>query len=189
MSANDARPLRVAFAGASGTGKSTLARFVAERYGLEMNPVGSRSVAAAMGFASPYDVDAAGQRGAFQRRLQLEKATWEDERASFVTDRTFLDEMAYTMMHDVSAVTAAYYATAERGMARYTHVFVCPIDVFQKVGDDPHRKKDPTYHRLFECALDGLLQKSQRSIMLTLWRLYKSDQTWRQEMIATHLER
>lgn len=51
--------MRIAFAGSSGTGKTTLARFVSETYGLPINPVGSRSVAQAMGFSSPYDVDRA----------------------------------------------------------------------------------------------------------------------------------
>lgn len=57
--------MKVAFAGASGTGKSTLARWVAETYNLPFNPVGSRSVAKSMGFVGedgegrPYDVDQA----------------------------------------------------------------------------------------------------------------------------------
>lgn len=50
---------RIAFVGASGTGKSTIAVPLAERLGLPFNTVGSRSTAASMGFASPYDVDKA----------------------------------------------------------------------------------------------------------------------------------
>jgi hypothetical protein len=57
--------MKIAFAGASGTGKSTLARWTAETYNLPFNPVGSRSVAKSMGFVGedgegrPYDVDQA----------------------------------------------------------------------------------------------------------------------------------
>ena len=57
--------MRIAFCGASGTGKSTLAKWIVENAaelkldGIELNPVGSRSVAKAMGFSSPYDVDKA----------------------------------------------------------------------------------------------------------------------------------
>ena len=65
--------VRIAMAGASGTGKTTLMNFLAKEYGLPVNPVGSRSVSAAMGFASPYDVDKAGKRSEFQRRLVTEK--------------------------------------------------------------------------------------------------------------------
>lgn len=53
------RTLRIAFCGASGTGKTTLAKAIQQKYGLELNPVGSRSVSKAMGFDSPYDVDKA----------------------------------------------------------------------------------------------------------------------------------
>jgi hypothetical protein len=52
-------PLRAAFCGASGTGKTTLAKMVMEEFGLELTPIGSRSVAKELGFKSPYDVDKA----------------------------------------------------------------------------------------------------------------------------------
>jgi len=55
------QPLRIAFAGASGTGKTTLAKYVYEVMAPDMkfNPIGSRSVSKMMGFNSPYDVDMA----------------------------------------------------------------------------------------------------------------------------------
>jgi hypothetical protein len=49
----------VSFAGASGTGKTTLATWLSERLGVPRNPVGSRSVALSMGFENPYDTDKA----------------------------------------------------------------------------------------------------------------------------------
>ena len=49
--------MRIAFCGASGTGKTTLATWLAEELGISFNPVGSRSTAASMGFSNPYDVD------------------------------------------------------------------------------------------------------------------------------------
>ena len=51
--------MRIAFCGASGTGKTTLAKWLAEELKYEMNPVGSRSTARRMGFNNPYDVDKA----------------------------------------------------------------------------------------------------------------------------------
>jgi hypothetical protein len=60
--------MRVALAGVGATGKSTLARYISEKYDLPINPVGSRSTAKAMGFVGPdgegrpYDVDKASVR-------------------------------------------------------------------------------------------------------------------------------
>lgn len=51
--------MRIAFCGASGTGKTTLARVIGQELGLSMNPHGSRSTAKKMGFSNPYDVDRA----------------------------------------------------------------------------------------------------------------------------------
>jgi len=51
--------MRVAFCGASGTGKTTLAAYVSSTYGVPLNPVGSRSTATRLGFQSPYHVDKA----------------------------------------------------------------------------------------------------------------------------------
>lgn len=149
---------RIALCGASGTGKTTLARWVADTYGLPLNPVGSRSVAAAMGFESPYDVDRAGKRGEFQRRLQAEKVRWELEHDAFVTDRTTLDELAYTWAHDhATAIERDYFDRAHAHMSRYTLVVRCPVDVFCSLDDDPKRLNDMRYQRAFDAHLHGLL--------------------------------
>lgn len=154
--------LRIAFAGASGTGKTTICEYLTTELGLPFNPVGSRSVSKAMGFDSPYDVDQAGRRAEFQRRLLSEKAAWEAEHDGFVTDRTTLDNLAYTMLHDVYCVTADMLDQAIEGMARYTHIVYCPVDVFCHVGDDPARVKDTTYHTLYDIVVEGLIHRYRR---------------------------
>lgn len=162
--------LRVGLMGASGTGKSTLASYISEKYGLEMNPVGSRSVAKAMGFESPYDVDKAGKRAEFQRRLVIEKRAWEDARESFVVDRTTLDNLAYTMLHDIYAVDEALLESIAAGMQRYTHVIYCPVDAFCNPGNDTARVKDMTYHKLYDLTLKALLDR-YRPTKAAVWRL------------------
>lgn len=151
--------LRIAFAGSSGTGKTTLSNFLAEEYSLPFNPVGSRSVAKAMGFASPYDVDKAGKRAEFQRRLVLEKRAWEDEHESFVVDRTTMDNLAYTMLHDVHAIDEEFLSACATGMHRYTHIIYCPVSVFCNPGDDTARMKSPAYHKVYDVALEGLVRR------------------------------
>lgn len=150
---------RLAFCGASGTGKTTLATWISATYGLPLNPVGSRSVARAMGFDSAYDTDAAGKRGEFQMRLAKEKTEWEAARSEFVTDRTTFDNLTYSMLHNCQNVDDALFEVVRGGVSRYQYIVYCPTSVFIDVGDDPERLKSITYQQLYDATLWGLLQK------------------------------
>lgn len=150
---------RIAFCGSSGTGKSTLATALAAWLKIPLNPIGSRSVAESMGFASPYDVDLAGMRGEFQRNLILQKIGWEFRHEEFVSDRTLIDNLAYTTMHDIASVTEDMVFSVFSGMTRYTHIIHCPVDVFCNPGGDPQRVQDLTYHQVFDAVLSGLLDR------------------------------
>lgn len=178
-------PRRIAFCGASGTGKTTLSQYVAAALDLDLNPVGSRSVAKAMGFESPYDVDKAGRRAEFQRRLVTEKRAWEDAHDRFVTDRTTLDNLAYTMLHDVHAVDAALLDQVVAGLTRYTHVIYCPSKVFCNPAGDPARVPDLTYHHLYDAALRGLLLRYLPNV--PLWTMSTSDAESRRARVRSIL--
>lgn len=159
--------LRIALTGCSGSGKSVLAKWISETYGLEYNPVGSRSVAKEMGFATPYDVDQAGKRAEFQKRLLAAKIEWEASRNEFVTDRSTLDNLVYSMLHDVHSIDADFYeCVIDWNRSRYTHVLYCPFDVFCKPDGDPNRVQDLTYHACFDGALYGFLRRER---WYTLW--------------------
>jgi hypothetical protein len=155
----DKMPNRIAFAGSSGTGKTTLAKYIADEFKLPINPVGSRSVSEAMGFASPYDVDKAGRRAEFQHRIVTEKRAWEDAHEEFVTDRTTLDNLVYTMFHDVHAVSESLYDSVIQGLSRYTLVIYCPFSSFCNPNGDSARVQDMTYHKLFDTVLRAMIQK------------------------------
>ncbi len=151
---------RIGFAGASGTGKSWLASLLATELGLPMCPVGSRQVAEQMGYANPYDVDRVpGARRAFQVELLARKIEWERARAGFVSDRTPVDNLAYTALHDVYAIDEGMLARARQHFHTYTHVIVCWRSGFHRLGDDPARVADPTYHAIYEACLMGMLEE------------------------------
>lgn len=152
--------IRVAFCGASGTGKSTLADSVINKYNFLLNPVGSRSVSRSMGFAAPYDVDAAGQRDEFQRKLFEQKRDWEKSHDSFVSDRASFDNLVYATMHGarMKLEEIGEYVDA---MHRYTHVVYCPVASFHRLGDDPARVKEIGYHHMFDLLLRALLAEYQ----------------------------
>ena len=151
--------IRLALAGASGTGKTTVARWVSSTYKIPMNPIGSRSVAKSMGFQNPYDVDKAGRRAEFQRKLVTEKCGWEAAHEDFVVDRTTLDNLAYTMLHDVYSVDRSLLNDIVQGLGRYTHIVICPVDVFINLGEDPNRVKSEVYHELYDTTIQALIRK------------------------------
>lgn len=158
---------RIAFCGASGTGKSVLADYIQKRYNLEYNPVGSRSVAKDMGFDNPYDVDAAGRRLEFQGRLLRAKIEWEEQHETFVSDRTTLDNLAYTILHSPGTVSDTYWEESFKALSRYDVIFYTPLSSFHSCAGDPARKSDPTYHKGYDALLVGLLKQS-KTLVLTV---------------------
>jgi hypothetical protein len=178
--------IRIGISGSSGTGKSTLARFISDTYGLPMNPVGSRSTANEMGFESPYDVDKAGRREEFQRRLQASKIAWETSHESFVTDRTTLDELVYTTFHDVkTACSASYYDAAIGHMSRYDMVFYCPADKFLNLDGDPKRLDDIRYQKNFDRCLFGHLMQIEPH---WFYKMFSAKLKHREEQIAEAID-
>jgi len=151
--------IRLALCGASGTGKSTIAEAIAAQLSLPICPVGSRSVAASMGFDNPYDVDAAGKRSEFQRALLSQKIAWEREVGAFVTDRTHLDNLAYTLMHAHETADEGFRTAVRAAMPIYTHIVFCPVDAFHNLAGDPARVNDVLYHSDYQRRLRRLLNE------------------------------
>ena len=92
-------PLRIYFVGAHATGKTTLARWVRDRYGLPMISEVARGVLAEMearldGLRANIDLVDLYQAQVFDRQIQAEAA----QEGSFVSDRAFCN-LAYACHH------------------------------------------------------------------------------------------
>lgn len=148
--------MRIAISGCSGTGKTTLARAISEKYGIPLNPIGARSVALEMGFDNPYDVDAAGKRVEFQKRLFEGKRDWELAHDDFVTDRSYLDNLTYCALHMAEHLEDGAIQEYSEAMVRYDLVLWLHMADFQSLGDGV-RKTNLEYHRLYETLLERFL--------------------------------
>lgn len=147
--------MRIAISGASGTGKTTIAKVIAERFNIPLNPVGARSVSAGMGLDNPYDVDRLGLRVEFQGRLFQQKRDWEAQHEHFVTDRSYFDNLVYCMLHMGSALPDGSIASYQASMTRYEVVFRLQKRDFQDLNDGV-RVKGETYHWAYERLLSDL---------------------------------
>src|SRR5262245_53754282 len=125
---------RVAFIGASGTGKTSIISLLPHVKSL---PSRSREVAVLMGFKTPYEVDAAGKRSEFQERLLTDKIFTESVTDEFITDRSVVDVLTYYAIHDPISVREDLIQETKLALRRYTHVFLCPIDVHSAPATDP----------------------------------------------------
>jgi len=154
------RPIRVCFTGASGVGKTTLARWVSEEFGVPFCPVTGRSVALDMGYPSPYAAKLAGEHVQFYRRLVSVKHAWEaaNRERGFAAERGYLDELAYMGLHSPESVELGWFDEAYRWQRDYTHQFYLPRAWHQDL-TDPMRKTDPGYHEFYEAMLEGLMGK------------------------------
>jgi hypothetical protein len=155
--------MKIAFAGASGTGKTTLMNLFVETaddlgFPLEVCNVGSREVIKELGLENPYDVDLLGKRKEFQHLLFEKKKQWEDSHKDFITDRTHLDNLVYSIMHDcLGTVSYDFMKSCIDQCGKYDLIVFCKMERFHHLGEDPLRVKDVGYHKVYETILSGLL--------------------------------
>lgn len=155
--------LKIAFAGASGTGKTTLMNELIKQtqdvIKFDVCNVGSREVIKELGLENPYEVDLQGRRKEFQHLLFEKKKEWEDAHETFITDRTHIDNLVYSIMHDcVNTVDESFMRKCFEQTQKYDIIILCKMDRFFHLGNDPLRVKSESYHRVYEEILISLLR-------------------------------
>ena len=169
-------PPRIALMGASGTGKTTLARELSRRLCLPMEQwlipeeggveSTTRHVARKL-FGEPLPYLATpgrdGTRAKFQNELLVTKRSWElaHLQTGFVTDRTHVCNAAYWFLEDSAGPgrDSRYLELIRDAMRTYSHVWLCSVDEFYHAGQDPARKSDLAYQRAVEALMIVLCEQ------------------------------
>ena len=154
------RPLRVALSGSAGTGKTTLGRALAERWGLPYIPEGMRER-----IERGLDLHTLGHEGlrALLTELWEEQVAREDAAIAadggFVADRSPLDFLAFWMLygycHDREA-TDRFSAQVAARLPALDRVIVLPFGALP-LQDDGVRTPNPWVQRRFQATVEGLL--------------------------------
>jgi len=149
--------MKIAVAGSHGTGKTTLARMLADALGLPLITERAREAARQMKL---------GDLGVLLRDRNMAQSfqalVWElqtraeEEMASFVSDRCVYDVLAYCLFYGLE--DTAWYRWAEgevRGRARYDAVVYVPVEFLPE--DDGFRFVCPGCQRFVDALVRELL--------------------------------
>lgn len=156
--------MKIAFTGAGGTGKTTMAKYLAEKWDVPYVGSVSREVMKEMGVES----EAAQESMTDGMLLELQLAIYERRKQvlaqhpSYITDRCALDNYVYALRRCGSALTEAQRAVWQQGAVEdlYAHdlVFYAPIGMFP-TKDDGTRVTDISHQFLMDTAMYGFLCK------------------------------
>lgn len=154
--------VRVGITGAAGTGKSALARRVAEKLNLPL--LESKTITQDILERDGYDYGSGIQVERFLantgRQNEILRRTMEQESVdSFVTDRTLVDLSAYVVceMHDSDTkVVSDIFNTCQERVSRYTHLFLCPWRN-ERADENQKRTLNPWYQFKIHAMEMGIL--------------------------------
>lgn len=137
---------KIVLTGASGVGKSTLAKELSQRLGLPFIPEIGRELCIAKGYSRIGDIPA-DQQEAFKREVLETQIKHEDGLSEYVADRSSIDcwvlwqrwNICTAMTYD----TESYYEKARTQAESYTHIIYLP-PLFPAI-EDNFRWTEPDY--------------------------------------------
>lgn len=155
---------RIGISGSSGTGKSTLAKYVAKKLNLDV--LGTKDFIREILKREDYDWSSGIQVERFlvQRNCQKEIAddilSLMDGVDTFVADRTVMDVAAYSIVElndDIETVNVIV-EECRKAASKYTHVFFCPWGILPLTPDGV-RTLNPWYQFVIHSTILGLLKE------------------------------
>ena len=156
------RPPRVALSGSAGTGKTTLARHLADRWGVPYIDEGMRRR-----LEAGLDLHSLTMQEFRQLNVDLRNEQEEREQAAiaahggFVADRSALDYAAFWLIYnffEYEAETAEVMDTARRYGAKYDAIVLLPWGVLP-LRRDGVRSTNPWQQRHYQATVEGLLRR------------------------------
>ncbi|GJL66423.1 MAG: hypothetical protein NPIRA05_13940 [Nitrospirales bacterium] len=158
--------MKIAFTGASGTGKTSVAHYLLSKKCRELSEiplvgVDSRNLLDNIGLKRAEFIDH-NQYKVFQIMYFSQKMLIESGRDAFLTERSFADGLIYWKMHcdgvaDPSEKEIITRLCREQTM-KYDYHFLFPVG-FIPLEDDGYRHQSPEYHKRFELYLESLLNE------------------------------
>ncbi|WP_437304473.1 ATP/GTP-binding protein [Sorangium sp. So ce388] len=160
--------MKIAFTGASSTGKTTLVRSIiakneSQRYFSQFLTADARAILDELGFHSMDDMSRS-QLRAFQLSYFYRKQQIEQNQDNFITDRSFVDVAAYWVLRDTFDVPeeqARLVLPCSREASKYDIHFYFPYGLIN-FEPDGYRSNDIIFHQRID---------SQILLLLESWRL------------------
>jgi hypothetical protein len=160
--------MKLAFCGAGGTGKTTLAKLIQERYLADhvLLPSASRTTFEVKGLTEELE-KAMTPAALWDLQLEIFRAKMglDADHEDFVADRSLLDHWAYCLVQARDGMTARqardWEAVTKQWMGRtYDHVVYCPIEEFWN-GEDPSgiRSAHYPYQVLIDSVIRSYLER------------------------------
>ncbi len=151
---------RIGIIGSAGTGKSTIAVAIADQ--MKIPICLSKTITGEILNRDGYDYSSMIQverflaQGNRQVEMLNKHIAFEDANDQFVTDRTVIDLLAYTIAesHEDPAKVDFFYKLCKEQSKKYTHLFVCPW--VGKLAPNNRRTLNPWYQYMIhslDCSI------------------------------------
>jgi deoxyadenosine/deoxycytidine kinase len=149
---------KIGICGAHGTGKTTLGKAISETLKLNFITNTMRSMWQEFGITDfeklPADARSLFQKHAITRQIKFEE---EQNQAGFITDRTVLDNLGYTLLNSdmFGADLEVYKLLVQERLKNYTHLIYLPV-VFDSPSE--HLRADISTRITWADIIEGLIE-------------------------------